>query len=92
MSRRALAQWHLLEKALEFGTPFAPDNDFDFLEGNSLGMAARVNVHFPMDPSRDAEFDWAFELLRDLADWSAVDQQFPLRGPHSKIAATRPDR
>ncbi len=29
---------------------------------------------------RDAEFDRAFELLRDLVDWSAADQQFPMRG------------
>ena len=43
-------------------------------------MAARVKVHFPVDPSRDAEFDRAFELLRDLVDWSAADQQFPMRG------------
>lgn len=43
-------------------------------------MAARVKVHFPVDPSRDAEFDRAFELLRDLVDWSAVDQEFPVRG------------
>lgn len=43
-------------------------------------MAARVNVDFPVDPSRDAEFDRAFELLRDLVDWSAADEQFPVRG------------
>ena len=43
-------------------------------------MAARVKVHFPVDPSRDAEFDRAFDLLRDLVDWSAADQQFPVRG------------
>ena len=43
-------------------------------------MAARVKVYFPADPARDAEFDRAFELLRDLVDWSAVDQQIPVRG------------
>lgn len=43
-------------------------------------MAARVKVDFPVDPARDAEFDRAFELLRDLVDWSAADQQFPMRG------------
>ena len=43
-------------------------------------MAARVKVHLSLDPSRDAEFDRAFELLRDLVDWSAADQQFPRRG------------
>ncbi len=35
-------------------------------------MAGRVKVHFPVDPSRDAEFDRAFELLRDLVDWSSL--------------------
>ena len=29
---------------------------------------------------RDAEFDRAFELLRDLVDGSVADQQFPTRG------------
>lgn len=43
-------------------------------------MAARVKVDFPIDPARDAEFDRAFELLRDLVDWSAADQEFPVRG------------
>lgn len=43
-------------------------------------MAARVKVDVPLDPSRDAEFDRAFELLRNLVDWSAADQQFPMRG------------
>ncbi len=43
-------------------------------------MAARVKVHFPVDPSRDVEFDRAFELLRDLVDWSAADQLFSMRG------------
>ncbi|MCX7418031.1 MAG: hypothetical protein NT013_00655 [Planctomycetia bacterium] len=43
-------------------------------------MAARKKVEVAVDPARDAEFDRAFELLRDLVDWSAVDQQFPVRG------------
>lgn len=43
-------------------------------------MAARVKVDFPVDPSRDAEFDRAFDLLRDLVDWSVADQRFPVRG------------
>ena len=29
---------------------------------------------------RDAEFDRAFDLLRDLVDGSVADQQFPTRG------------
>lgn len=43
-------------------------------------MAARKKVEVAVDPSRDAEFDRAFELLRDLVDWSAADQRFPVRG------------
>ena len=40
-------------------------------------MAARIQV--PVDPLREAEFDQAFELLRGLVDWSAIDREFPLR-------------
>lgn len=43
-------------------------------------MAARKKVEVAVDPARDAEFDRAFELLRDLVDWSAADQRFPVRG------------
>src|SRR5436309_7303313 len=43
-------------------------------------MAAKVKVSVPVDPLRDAEFDRAFELLRELVDWTAVDREFPLRG------------
>ena len=43
-------------------------------------MAARVKVRLSVDPARDAEFDRAFELLCDLVDWSAADQQFAVRG------------
>lgn len=31
------------------------------------------------DPIRDAEFDRAFEELRELVDWSAADEEFPVR-------------
>ena len=43
-------------------------------------MAARKKVCVPVNALRDAEFDRAFELLRDLVDWSAADQEFPVRG------------
>lgn len=43
-------------------------------------MAARKKVCVPVDVFRDAEFDRAFELLRDLVDWSAADREFPVRG------------
>ena len=43
-------------------------------------MAARKKVEVAVDPARDAAFDRAFELLRDLVDWSAADQRFPVRG------------
>lgn len=41
-------------------------------------MAAKVRV--PIDPLQDQEFDQAFELLRELVDWSAVDREAPVRG------------
>ena len=43
-------------------------------------MAARKTVKVPIDPRQDAEFDRAFDLLRELVDWSAADREFPLRG------------
>ena len=43
-------------------------------------MAARIVVKVPIDPQQDAEFDRAFELLQELADWSAADVEFPRRG------------
>ena len=43
-------------------------------------MAARIPVKVPIDPQQDAEFDRAFELLRELVDWSAADREFPMRG------------
>ena len=43
-------------------------------------MAARVKVSVVVDPQREAEFDRAFELLRDLIDWSAADREFSVRG------------
>lgn len=43
-------------------------------------MAARVKVSVVVDPQRDAEFDRAFELLRNLVDWSAADREFSVRG------------
>ena len=42
-------------------------------------MTATVKDRVPVDPKRDAEFDRAFERLRELVDWSAVDRQFPVR-------------
>ncbi len=38
------------------------------LEGSQFGMAARVKVSVVVDPQREAEFDRAFELLRELVD------------------------
>ena len=43
-------------------------------------MAARIPVKVPIDPQQDAEFDRAFELLRELVDWSAADRKFPVHG------------
>ena len=43
-------------------------------------MAARIPVKVPIDPQQEAEFDRAFELLRELVDWSAADREFPVRG------------
>ena len=43
-------------------------------------MAARKITQIPSDPRQDAEFDRAFELLRELVDWSAADREFPQRG------------
>ena len=40
-------------------------------------MAARHKVEVTVDPARDAEFDRAFGLLRDLVDWSAADSPVP---------------
>lgn len=40
-----------------------------------MAVKDRVSV----DPVRDAQFDRAFELLRELVDWSAADQEFPVR-------------
>lgn len=40
-------------------------------------MAATWRV--VVDPVRDQEFDRAFELLRGLVDWSAVEREFPVR-------------
>ena len=41
-------------------------------------MAARVKVS--VDPEKDAEFDRAFEQIRELVDLSAADQLHPVRG------------
>ncbi len=43
-------------------------------------MAARLKVSVVVDPQREAEFDRAFELLRELVDWSAADREFSVRG------------
>ena len=43
-------------------------------------MAARIVVKVPIDPQQDAEFDRAWELLRELVDWSAADREFPRHG------------
>ncbi len=50
------------------------------LEGCQFDLAARVKVSVVVDAQRDAEFDRAFELLRDLVDWSAADREFSVRG------------
>lgn len=42
-------------------------------------MAARVQVRIAVDAQREAEFDRALELLRELVDWSAADREFPRR-------------
>lgn len=39
-----------------------------------------TNQAVPVDLVRDAEFDRAFELLSQLVDWSAADEEFPVRG------------
>ena len=43
-------------------------------------MAARKTVKVPINPRQDAKLDRAWELLRELVDWSAADHEFLRRG------------